>query len=143
MHRTHIWNPDFLGVEVDYYGRPFLTKPLDRYYELLFSPVECQFYKEWDYNGLSFSIPLIPQYEVLGGKYRLDFAHLATKTAIELDGFDSHGSADDIANDRKRQREIERLGWSFIRFGGKEVLKDTVTCVLETKNYILSKTKNH
>lgn len=98
------------------------------------SPIEQSFFEAWRKyypNEL-----LLPQYEIKGGIYRLDFAHVETKTAIELDGFAAHSSTDQIAGDRKRQREIEALGWRFIRFGGKEVYQDVAKCINETYLFI-------
>jgi very-short-patch-repair endonuclease len=89
------------------------------------SPIEQAFAAAWNDKR----IPLEAQYPV--GSYFVDFAHVPTKTAIELDGFATHSSAEDIAKDRKRQREIELLGWHVIRFGGKEVLTDVQACIRE------------
>lgn len=97
------------------------------------SPIEKKFWDAWSNNALGahYSIyPLMPQHPV--GKYRVDFAHIRTKTAIELDGLASHSSTEDIANDRRRQREIEAMGWTFIRFGGKEIHHDALKCIQET-----------
>ncbi len=73
------------------------------------------------------------------GRYRADFAHLPSGTVIELDGHGSHSSPDAIAYDRKRQREIEQLGWHVIRFGGKEVMRDVRACVEEACTLIMAR----
>lgn len=52
--------------------------------------------------------------------------------ANELDGMVGHSKPEDIEKDRRRQREIEALGWRFIRFGGREVVRDVDKCVAET-----------
>lgn len=92
------------------------------------SPIERPF---WDAH-LRLKLPalegLVPQFSVLGGKYRLDFALPKHKIGIELDGFATHSSTADIAHDRKRQREIEAAGWYIIRFGGSEVHHDAEDC---------------
>ncbi|MGH2496552.1 MAG: endonuclease domain-containing protein [Ktedonobacteraceae bacterium] len=95
------------------------------------SPIEEAFWEAWQ---ASCSIPLIPQYKI--GKYRVDFAHEPSMTIIELDGFRAHSSTDSIAHDRRRQREIEALGWHFIRFGGKEIKQNLQTCVEEAEQGI-------
>lgn len=103
-------------------------KKHSRYYEFD-SPIEQKFWDTWNEGELHQSFELEPQYPI--GKYFVDFAHLDTKTAIELDGFASHSSTEDIAKDRKRQREIEELGWHVIRFGGKEIHSNIHECVRE------------
>lgn len=82
---------------------------------------------------------LIPQYRV--SSYRLDFAHEETMTAIEVDGQLPHSKPDDIAYDCKRQREIDRMGWHVIRFGGKEIKTDVQGCVQEIWDYLAQRTQ--
>ncbi len=99
------------------------------------SPIEQTFWQAWcEHVGLSV---LKPQYKI--GPYRVDFAAPALRIAIELDGFASHSSLFDIAYDRKRQREIEALGWHIIRFGGQEIHRDTEACVREVKEALAAK----
>lgn len=100
------------------------------------SPIEEQYWLAWKAHS---SIRLIPQYEI--GKYRVDFAHPLTKVAIELDGLIAHGTTEQIANDRRRQREIEALGWKVIRFGGKEIYHNVQQCIIETENIIRAQQK--
>lgn len=71
--------------------------------------------------------------QVDGQNYRIDFAVPAWHFGIELDGFRNHSSTADIAKDRKRQRALERAGWTLCRFGGQEVTKDAANCVWEAK----------
>lgn len=117
------------------------TSPRDVLYDMLIdyqkhhkhfdSPIEQAFWDQWMkcYSNIQ-SLELVSQHPI--GKYRVDFAHRETKTAIELDGFATHSSTEDIANDRRRQREIEALGWHVIRFGGKEIHNNVLGCVTET-----------
>lgn len=98
------------------------------------SPIEKQFRLAW--KKLYPKMRLVDQYKV--GRYRLDFAYPSVKVAVELDGWRTHSSTTDIANDRRRQRELERLGWRFIRFGGQEVYRDPAGCCRETHAFILS-----
>lgn len=95
------------------------------------SPIEQKFYDCWVQSGLSRLCPLLAQYPI--GRYRVDFAHPTSRTVIELDGFATHSSTDDIEKDRKRQREIERLDWRVIRFGGREIHYDVRACVEEVR----------
>lgn len=100
------------------------------------SPIEKMFWNAWkrEFRRRDIRYVLTPQHEI--GRYRVDFAHVPTKTAIELDGFAFHSNADDIAHDRRRQREIESMGWNVIRFGGKEVHDDVHGCVMEANSRI-------
>lgn len=95
------------------------------------SPIEQSFWDAWLNIGAQTNFPLTPQHPI--GKYRVDFAHLPTMTSIELDGFSSHSSTEDIAKDRKRQREIEAAGWHVIRFGGKEIHNNAKKCASEVE----------
>ncbi len=98
------------------------------------SPIERRFYDAWMCTIHQEYWELIPQYPI--GKYRVDFAEVITQTAIELDGFASHSSTEDIARDCKRQREIEAMGWHVLRFGGKEIYKDAWSCANEAGNFL-------
>ena len=98
------------------------------------SPIEEMFWSAWNRTIHSEYWELTPQYSI--GKYRVDFANVMTRTAIELDGFASHSSTDDIARDRKRQREIEAMGWRVLRFGGKEIHKDAWKCADEVGQFL-------
>ncbi len=102
------------------------------------SPIESSFFKVWEeYSSQQVQkIELSPEYEVFRGRYRVDFAHLPTKTAIELDGFNAHSNTTQIAKDRKREREIREAGWEFLRFGGQEIKRDVAGCVAEVYHKI-------
>jgi very-short-patch-repair endonuclease len=85
------------------------------------SPAELAFLACWNYAYKH--VPLSHQHpiQMVDKTYRLDFAHPPTMTAVEIDGFDGHGNARAIQKDHRRQREIEALGWSFIRFSGLDI----------------------
>lgn len=90
------------------------------------------------------SLYLRPQFWVLaanGKWYRPDFVStcFGPRVAIEVDGFDTHSSRDDITADRIRQRELERSGLDIIRFGGQEVHRDAEGCALEAIQFIVRK----
>lgn len=95
------------------------------------SPIEEMFWKAWK---VSTYLDLVPQHKI--GNYRVDFAHLSTKVVIELDGLKAHGTTEQIAYDRRRQREIEAEGWKFIRFGGKEIHHNVNQSVAEAEAFI-------
>lgn len=50
------------------------------------------------------------------GRYKVDFAFLAAKVVIEIDGLAFHSSTDDFHHDRVRQNDIMLLGWQVLRF---------------------------
>lgn len=107
-------------------------------------PIEEQFWEAWLLLDLQqTSYRLVRQHTLTGlsKKFRLDFAHLATRTGIELDGFASHSSTDDIASDRRRQREIEAINWHVIRFGGKEVFSNPHRCAAEVYTALWRRTQ--
>lgn len=63
------------------------------------------------------------------GPYRLDFADVQNKIAVEIDGFDYHSSKEHIIKDRERQRNLEKMGWKIVRFAGSEVHRNVAKCV--------------
>jgi hypothetical protein len=71
----------------------------------------------------------VQQYPV--NKYRVDFALPAVRLAIEIDGHAWHSDSETFVNDRVRQRGLERDGWRFIRFAGREAINDPLGCVRE------------
>ncbi|MBA2679602.1 MAG: DUF559 domain-containing protein [Ktedonobacteraceae bacterium] len=93
--------------------------------------VEILFGTTW--MNLQTDIRLIQEFEeryIINGKVQrrfVDFAHPETKTAIELDG-SVHKRPDVQANDLRRQREMERIGWTFIRFTNPQILRDPQGC---------------
>ena len=63
-----------------------------------------------------------------GRSYYLDFALPDQLIAIECDGAAFHTSPRQIAADARRQRELEALGWTFVRFTGSEINTDADRC---------------
>lgn len=98
------------------------------------SPIEQAFWEAWHGHSYETRFTLTPQHPI--GKYRVDFAHIPSKCAIELDGHATHSSPEAIAKDRKRQRYIEEQGWHVIRFGGKEVYNDAGACAFEAFRHL-------
>lgn len=101
------------------------------------SPIEQQFQAAW--RRLRSNIKLIQEHPV--GHYRIDFAYVPALIAIELDGHATHSSPAAIAADRRRQRELEKLGWRFIRFGGQEVYQNADACAREAREFIVKHSK--
>src|SRR6266536_3580930 len=63
------------------------------------SPIETDFYEEWCKQFPN--IELIRQFHIL--KYRVDFAHVETMMAIEIDGHNYHSGKRDRNKDYSRQ----------------------------------------
>lgn len=103
------------------------------------SPIEEMFWDAWqDDGGAANSVKLEYQYVIPGTSYRVDFANLEEKVAIELDGYEYHNSKDQFTKDRQRQREIEKTGWRFVRFSGSEVYRNAVKCFDEAASFIVN-----
>ena len=64
---------------------------------------------------------VLRQYSV--GSYVLDFYIPKIKLAIEVDGA-THCTDKELAYDRHRQEEIEKLGITFVRFTNPEIYSD-------------------
>ncbi len=95
---------------------------------------------QWDGTRLNMfnsspGIFLYPQYEIDGGRYRLDFALLDDgnmKIAIEADGHEFHERTKDQAErDKRRDRYLQSDGWKVLRFTGSEIHRDAAKCVAE------------
>lgn len=98
--------------------------------ESIKSPIEKQFFLQARRMG----IDLEPQHEVnvAGKTYRIDFVYPGKPIAIELDGHDYHKTKEQRTADAQRERALQSVGWTVIRFTGTEIYHDTQKCVLET-----------
>lgn len=52
---------------------------------------------------------------------RLDFADRKRKIAVEIDGLSFHSGYDALTNDRRRDRLLQRVGWTVLRFTADDV----------------------
>lgn len=94
------------------------------------TPIERQFAKACRSVGLEIEA------EQQVGRYRPDFIVRAHKLAIELDGHDTHSSVEDRISDGRRQRYLQRLGWTVLRFTGREIHLDVDACVAEVMDFV-------
>jgi len=69
---------------------------------------------------------------------RCDFAYLHVKFDIEIDGDSVHLGKTDRDRDRKRDRLLERIGWTVIRFSWEEV-RDTPHIVISDIKGVLDR----
>lgn len=117
------------------------------------SPIEELFYWAFTNRFKNLKVPkklyLIPQVDFEDLPYRVDFVvgddtkerKYPMQIVIECDGHDYHSSKEQIKKDNERQREIENLGYTFIRFSGSEIYNDVEKCVDEVFNKIKSLNK--
>lgn len=98
------------------------------------SPIEALF-RETVARDWWPELPLVQECPVTirGQRYRLDFAVPDWHFGVELDGYATHSSTTAIAKDRRRQRALERDGWTICRFGGQEITQSAANCVWEAK----------
>ncbi|MFC5600922.1 endonuclease domain-containing protein [Deinococcus cellulosilyticus] len=59
--------------------------------------------------------------------YKVDLAWPDLKIAVECDG-PSHSSLTRKAQDQKKQKFLESLGWKVFRFSNQEILENTEAC---------------
>ncbi len=74
--------------------------------------------------------------EQMVGRYRPDFLIREHKVIIELDGAENHSSPEDRTRDVQRQRYLQKLGWTVLRFTGREIHGDAAACVAEVIEFI-------
>ncbi len=77
---------------------------------------------------------MTPQHKV--GRYRLDFAIVDKKVAIEVDGLTYHNGQESFIRDQQRQRDLQAAGWKVIRFAAKEALDNPQRCLAEIERLI-------
>lgn len=63
--------------------------------------------------------------------YRIDYAIFGEdiKLAVELDGFEFHGSRQAFNYDRLRQNDLQAAGWTILRFSYDSIRIETPRCV--------------
>lgn len=63
--------------------------------------------------------------------YRLDYAIFGAeiKIAVELDGFEFHGTREAFSYDRLRQNDLQATGWTILRFSYDSIKNETARCV--------------
>ncbi len=71
--------------------------------------------------------------------YRVDYAIFGDdiKIAVELDGFEFHGSRHAFSYDRLRQNDLQAAGWTILRFSYDSVRNETARCVSQLQAVLL------
>ena len=66
----------------------------------------------------------------IGGRtFRVDLAYVGIKLAIELDGWEFHGSRSAFDDDRARANALVAAGWTVLRFTSRSTDAEIVACV--------------
>lgn len=66
---------------------------------------------------------------VVIGPYKVDFTY--GDCVIELDGHDYHKTKEQRDSDYKRERYLQKLGYTVIRFTGTEVFLEPRKCIID------------
>ena len=88
----------------------------------------------------SSGIAIIPQFKL--GKYRTDFAIMSNdlenlRICIECDGHQYHAmTKEQAANDNKRDRYFQSIGYTVLRFTGSEIHAKSDRCAMEVYRHI-------
>lgn len=69
-------------------------------------------------------------------QYRIDFAIVHLKVAVELDGHEFHEKTKEQVTARnRRDRDLQRHGWYVLHFSWSEVMSNPLGCALEVLNF--------
>ncbi|MEJ7638183.1 MAG: DUF559 domain-containing protein [Singulisphaera sp.] len=76
--------------------------------------------------------------EVGGRKYRVDYEIEGEKTriAVELDGFEFHGTREAFTYDRLRQNDLAAAGRIVVRFSYESIRMETARCVNQLQSVL-------
>ena len=127
-HGRYYWIREFVTM------RNWFDSPIEELFYYCFHYVLHKYHKK-----LVDKVFLVPQYGGFDGlPYRVDFLvgrdyerSSTTEIVVECDGNEFHSTKEQIKKDNKRQREIENLGYSFLRFSGSEIYNDSEKCAEE------------
>jgi very-short-patch-repair endonuclease len=77
--------------------------------------------------------PAVFQHIVPGPGYKIDFAYPDVLLAIEVDGYDPHGTRKAFDTDRARQNRLVLLGWTMLRFTWPQVVREPAKVAAEVR----------
>jgi very-short-patch-repair endonuclease len=88
------------------------------------------------------TLAVIPQYR--WNSYRIDFAVRLKNwdgiLFVECDGHDFHERTKEQAErDRSKDREVQAAGIPILRFTGREIYRNPMSCVLQIQKFILGR----
>ena len=78
------------------------------------------------------------QFGAVPSCYKVDLAHVSSRTAIEVDGY-SHKTMKGRVRDQQKDAVLSALGWSVLRFSNQRVLEDLEGVTAEIRMSIASK----
>jgi very-short-patch-repair endonuclease len=67
--------------------------------------------------------PGVFHHDIPGTPFEVDFAYPDLLLAIEVDGYDPHGTRQAFDTDRARQNRLVLAGWTVIRFTWTQVVR--------------------
>lgn len=65
----------------------------------------------------------LPEFQYRVGRHRVDFAYPELRIAIEVDGFEVHGTPAALQADLERQNTLVAAGWTVLRFTWRDVVR--------------------
>jgi len=77
--------------------------------------------------------PAVFQYVIPGPRFRVDFAYPDLLLAIEVDGYEVHGTRTAFDADRDRQNRLVLLGWTVLRFTWTQVVRQPVKVAADVR----------
>ena len=96
-----------------------------------FSEGEARFAFLWEAIAPSVDLHYDQPYKIPGRRFRYDFAHLPTKTAIEIEGQGRHQSFTGYAKDCEKYNLAVLHGWTVLRLTTKQVTEENVLAFAE------------
>lgn len=79
----------------------------------------------------------VPEFEVLGGQYRIDYAYPDLLLGFELEGFEFHGGPTQAAADHVRRRRLAALGWTILVFTPEDVRRRPDVVAAEVRREVM------
>jgi Protein of unknown function (DUF559) len=81
----------------------------------------------------------VPEFNVLGGQYRIDYAYPDLLLAFELEGFEFHGGPMQAAADHARRRRLAALGWTILVFTPEDVRRRPQVVAAEVRREVMAR----
>lgn len=107
------------------------------------TPIEqIAFFKLMELARCSVINQVVPQFSIKN--YRVDFLVILPrdeeKYVIECDGHDFHEKTkEQAAKDKKRDRDLQLMGFKVLHFTGSEIWKSSGNCILESMGVLYRK----
>jgi hypothetical protein len=98
------------------------------------TPTEELFFRAWNLQNPSDR--LTPHYFIPEAAYRVNFAHLPSRTGVIIDSpFTDGRDPAQIAEEQEKQTRLENIGWQFTRLSTEQLFEDTNRCVAEVRQF--------